>query len=258
MPSPVGHALAGVAAAWLTGGRLPHGCTGRSFCRSHAKPAPSSISRAEAKIVLFGAAGNRSRSRSAVRHPQHLHAQHRRRAHRVRVDDGGRRRAALARRVRRRRPRGAATSCSIGWAATRHRRSASWRCGRSTAATTSRRCRSSMRSRDATGSLSNSSSGISERPSRKSLILGPLFVAAYLWRRTLRSHEVSPGHLTRETPATRQHVTYSGVVVDALGPSSVRAARRRRSGGGGDTRGTSGRRGRHGAHPGSRRRRRGR
>jgi membrane-bound metal-dependent hydrolase YbcI (DUF457 family) len=57
MPSPVGHALAGVAAAWLSGGRLPQGwhsplvlpCPGRSL-------ASFDVTARSAEIVLFSVA----------------------------------------------------------------------------------------------------------------------------------------------------------------------------------------------------------
>ena len=58
MPSPVGHALAGVAAAWLIGGRLPHGVHGTFFLPfSRRTPAPSiDLTGRRMEIVLFGAA----------------------------------------------------------------------------------------------------------------------------------------------------------------------------------------------------------
>ena len=56
MPSPVGHALAGVAAAWLTGGRLPPGWQGRSFSIPREPPTSIDLTCRPAKMVLFGAA----------------------------------------------------------------------------------------------------------------------------------------------------------------------------------------------------------
>jgi membrane-bound metal-dependent hydrolase YbcI (DUF457 family) len=58
MPSPVGHALAGVAAAWLIGGRLPHGVHGTFVLPfSRRTPAPSiDLTGRTMEIVLFGAA----------------------------------------------------------------------------------------------------------------------------------------------------------------------------------------------------------
>jgi membrane-bound metal-dependent hydrolase YbcI (DUF457 family) len=57
MPSPVGHALAGVAAAWLAGGRLPCGLHGTRFRPFSRKATPSlHVAGQTAEIVLFGAA----------------------------------------------------------------------------------------------------------------------------------------------------------------------------------------------------------
>ena len=58
MPSPVGHALAGVAAAWLAGGRLPRGWHGTLFLPSPTRTAPTSVdfTRRPAEMALFGAA----------------------------------------------------------------------------------------------------------------------------------------------------------------------------------------------------------
>jgi membrane-bound metal-dependent hydrolase YbcI (DUF457 family) len=58
MPSPVGHALGGVAAAWLIGGRLPHGVRGTFFLPfSRRTPTPSiDLTGRTMEIVLFGAA----------------------------------------------------------------------------------------------------------------------------------------------------------------------------------------------------------
>lgn len=58
MPSPVGHALAGVAAAWLSGGRLPRGVHGTVFRPfSRRTPTPSlDVTVPTMEIVLFGAA----------------------------------------------------------------------------------------------------------------------------------------------------------------------------------------------------------
>jgi membrane-bound metal-dependent hydrolase YbcI (DUF457 family) len=58
MPSPVGHALAGVAAAWLSGGRLSRGAHGTLFRPfSRRTPTPSfDVTRPAMEIALFGAA----------------------------------------------------------------------------------------------------------------------------------------------------------------------------------------------------------
>jgi len=58
MPSPVGHALAGVAAAWLAGGRLPPGWQGTFFIPIPTRTAPTPIDFTcrPAEMVLFGAA----------------------------------------------------------------------------------------------------------------------------------------------------------------------------------------------------------
>jgi hypothetical protein len=57
MPSPVGHALAGVAAAWLSGGRLPRGWHGTLFLPfPGASRAPFDVSARSAEIALFSVA----------------------------------------------------------------------------------------------------------------------------------------------------------------------------------------------------------
>jgi membrane-bound metal-dependent hydrolase YbcI (DUF457 family) len=58
MPSPVGHALAGVAAAWLSGGRLPCGIPGTRF-RPFSRRTPTASFGATGptkEVALFGAA----------------------------------------------------------------------------------------------------------------------------------------------------------------------------------------------------------
>jgi len=58
MPSPVGHALAGVAAAWLAGGRLPRGWHGTLFLPNPTRTAPTSVdfTSRPAEMAMFGAA----------------------------------------------------------------------------------------------------------------------------------------------------------------------------------------------------------
>ena len=58
MPSPVGHALAGVAAAWLAGGRLPRGWHGTLFLPGLTRTTPVSVdfTRHPWEMALFGAA----------------------------------------------------------------------------------------------------------------------------------------------------------------------------------------------------------
>jgi hypothetical protein len=57
MPSPVGHALAGVAAAWLSGARLPRGWHATVFPPLPRRTLVSfEVTRRDAEIVLFSVA----------------------------------------------------------------------------------------------------------------------------------------------------------------------------------------------------------
>ena len=145
MPSPIGHALAGVAAAW-TVDLIPGDRAWRT--------APASASwyrRAGDGLTLRCAAlGAAPDLDLVVRHASHRHAQPRRRRLRrpARRGAGGqRRRPDRARRADVRRARTARICCSTGSAPTTIRRSACRRCGRSATSGTSRASISSGRRR---------------------------------------------------------------------------------------------------------------
>ncbi len=59
MPSPLGHALAGVSAAWLVGGRLPRSLHGTLFLPLTGRASPPSIhvSGRAIEVALFAALG---------------------------------------------------------------------------------------------------------------------------------------------------------------------------------------------------------
>jgi membrane-bound metal-dependent hydrolase YbcI (DUF457 family) len=59
MPSPLGHALAGVSAAWLAGGRLPSGLHGTLFLPIPGRVSPPSVEvrGRMIEVALFASAG---------------------------------------------------------------------------------------------------------------------------------------------------------------------------------------------------------
>jgi membrane-bound metal-dependent hydrolase YbcI (DUF457 family) len=59
MPSPLGHALAGVSAAWLVGGRLPRSLHGTLFLPFTGRASPPSVevSGRAIEVALFAAVG---------------------------------------------------------------------------------------------------------------------------------------------------------------------------------------------------------